>query len=43
MDGAPILDREFLEKLERLALRWQKSFPGLVGGHNASRYPGRNF
>jgi len=40
MDGAPILDREFLEKLERLALRWQKSFPGLVGGHNASRYSG---
>src|ERR1022692_1838030 len=32
MDSAPILDREFLEKLERLALRWQKSFPGLVGG-----------
>src|SRR5579862_5533776 len=40
MDGAPILDREFLEKLERLALRWQKSFAGLVGGHNASRFAG---
>jgi len=40
MDSAPILDREFLEKLERLALRWQKSFPGLVGGHNPSRFAG---
>ncbi|HTT62690.1 MAG TPA: DUF58 domain-containing protein [Bryobacteraceae bacterium] len=40
MDAAPILDREFLEKLERLALRWQKSFPGLVGGHNPSRCAG---
>jgi uncharacterized protein (DUF58 family) len=37
---APLLDREFLEKLERLALRWQKSFPGLVGGHNLSRFSG---
>ncbi|MGA2132004.1 MAG: DUF58 domain-containing protein [Bryobacteraceae bacterium] len=40
MDAVPILDREFLEKLERLTLRWQKSFPGLVGGHNQSRFPG---
>ena len=40
MAAAPLLDREFLEKLERLALRWQKSFPGLVGGHNTSRFPG---
>ena len=40
MDSAPILDRQFLEKLERLALRWQKSFPGLVGGHNQSRFAG---
>jgi len=40
MDAAPILDREFLEKLERLALRLQKSFPGLVGGHNQSRFAG---
>ncbi len=40
MDAEPILDREFLEKLERLALRWQKSFPGLVGGHNASHFSG---
>src|SRR5579862_4019057 len=40
MQSAPLLDREFLEKLERLALRWQKSFPGLVGGHNQSRFAG---
>jgi uncharacterized protein (DUF58 family) len=38
--AAPLIDREFLEKLERLTLRWHKSFPGLVGGHNASRFPG---
>src|SRR5690242_21397167 len=40
MSPAPLLDREFLEKLERLTIRWQKSFPGLVGGHNASRFAG---
>ena len=40
MAGAPLLDREFLEKLERLTIHWQKSFPGLVGGHNRSRLPG---
>jgi uncharacterized protein (DUF58 family) len=34
------IDRSFLERLERLTLHWQKSFPGLVGGHNASRYSG---
>lgn len=38
--AAPFIDRQFLEKLERLAIRWQKSFPGLVGGHNASRFAG---
>lgn len=40
-----LIDRDFLEKLERLAIHWQKSFPGLVGGHNASRYsgPGQEF
>lgn len=34
-----------LEKLERLALRWQKSFTGLFGGHNPSRFagPGQEF
>ena len=36
----PLLDREFLEKLERLTIHWQKSFAGLVGGHNISRFAG---
>src|SRR5688572_21195291 len=36
----PLIDQKFLERLERLTLHWQKSFLGLVGGHNASRYPG---
>lgn len=40
MADAPIIDRAFLEKLERLALQWQQSFPGLVGGHNTSRFAG---
>lgn len=45
MATAPIIDRRLLEKLERLAIRWQKSFRGLVGGHNASKYagPGQEF
>ncbi len=38
--AAPLLDREFLEKLERLAIHWQRSFAGLVGGHNVSRFAG---
>ena len=38
--ASPLIDRHFLEKLERLAIRWQKSFPGLVGGHNVSRFAG---
>src|ERR1700719_2802149 len=40
MASAPLLDREFLEKLERLTIHWQKSFAGLVGGHNTSRFAG---
>src|SRR5436190_20678662 len=40
MPSAPLLDRAFLEKLERLTIHWQKSFAGLVGGHNRSRFPG---
>src|SRR5579875_1572914 len=36
----PLVDRRFLEKLERLTLFWQKSFNGLVGGHNVSRFAG---
>lgn len=45
MAAAPLLDRDFLEKLERLTIHWQKSFAGLVGGHNASRFagPGQEF
>ena len=38
--ASSLIDRKFLEKLERLAIRWQKSFPGLVGGHNVSRFAG---
>lgn len=34
------IDRAFLERLERLSIHWQKSFPGVVGGHNASRFTG---
>lgn len=40
MPSAPLLDREFLEKLERLTIRWHKSFAGLVGGHNISHFAG---
>src|SRR5512132_1383173 len=40
MPLAPLLDRKFLEKLERLTIHWEKSFSGLVGGHNASRFAG---
>src|ERR1700733_15880400 len=45
MAEPPLLDREFLEKLERLTIHWEKSFAGLVGGHNASRFagPGQEF
>ncbi len=41
----PLVDRNFLERLERLTLHWQKSFNGLVGGHNVSRFagPGQEF
>src|ERR1700693_6288611 len=40
MASPPLLDRQFLEKLERLTIHWQKSFNGLVGGHNTSRFAG---
>ncbi|HXR77876.1 MAG TPA: DUF58 domain-containing protein [Bryobacteraceae bacterium] len=36
----PLLDSTFLERLERLTLHWNKSFSGLVGGHNPSRFGG---
>lgn len=35
-----LLDTALLERMERLCLRWQKSLPGRVGGHNTSRYAG---
>ncbi len=40
-----ILDSKLLERLERLTLHWRKSLPGLVGGHNPSRFagPGQEF
>src|SRR5271155_714496 len=40
-----LLDTALLEKLERLTIHWQKSLPGLVGGHNTSRFagPGQEF
>ena len=45
MAQSPLIDRHFLERLERLAIHWQKSFGGIVGGHNSSRFagPGQEF
>lgn len=40
MADSPLLDRAFLERLERLTIHWQRSFAGLVGGHNRSRFAG---
>src|SRR6185436_10510911 len=40
MSSVALLDRQFLERLERLTIHWEKSFSGLVGGHNASRFAG---
>jgi uncharacterized protein (DUF58 family) len=40
MNATPLLDRAFLEKLERLTIHWRKSFSGLVGGRNLSRFAG---
>ncbi len=36
----PLISRQMLEKLERLALLWQRSFSGPFGGHNQSRISG---
>ena len=36
----PLIDTPTLEKLERLTIHWKKSLPGLVGGHNTSRFAG---
>jgi uncharacterized protein (DUF58 family) len=35
-----LLDQRTLERLERLAIRWQQSFRGVLGGSNVSRYAG---
>lgn len=35
-----LLDTTVLERLERLTIHWRKSLPGLVGGHNTSRFAG---
>ena len=45
LPSEPLLDTALLEKLERLTIHWQKSLPGLVGGHNTSRFagPGQEF
>jgi uncharacterized protein (DUF58 family) len=45
MPGHDWVNQKFLERLERLALRWRKSFPGLIGGRNASHFggPGMEF
>src|SRR5246127_5655547 len=45
MASEPLLETALLEKLERLTIQWQKSLPGLVGGHNTSRLagPGQEF
>jgi len=45
MAAEPLLETPLLEKLERLTIQWQKSLPGLVGGHNTSRFagPGQEF
>src|ERR1700676_5026824 len=40
MTSTPLLERQFLEKLERVTIHLQKSFSGLVGGHNRSRFAG---
>jgi hypothetical protein len=38
--GEALIDQRFLERLERLTLHWKRSFTGLVGGHNRSRFSG---
>ncbi len=40
MASEVLLETPLLEKLERLTIQWQKSLPGLVGGHNTSRFAG---
>lgn len=40
MAASPIVDKQFLERLERLTLRWRRSFSGSIGGHQVSRLKG---
>jgi uncharacterized protein (DUF58 family) len=40
MANEPIVDKAFLERLERLTLRWRRSFPGTIGGHHVARLSG---
>jgi uncharacterized protein (DUF58 family) len=35
-----LIETALLEKLERLTIQWQKSLPGLIGGHHTSRFAG---
>ena len=44
-ENKPLIETALLEKLERLTIQWRKSLPGLVGGHNTSRFagPGQEF
>ena len=37
---AELLDGKSLKRLERLTIRWNRSFQGLLGGNNVSRYAG---
>ena len=40
MSNEAIIDKAFLERLERLTLRWRRSFPGTIGGHHVARLSG---
>jgi uncharacterized protein (DUF58 family) len=40
MPQEPLIDQRFLEKLERLTLRWRRSPAGLAGGRSPSRFSG---
>jgi len=40
VEKKPLIETALLEKLERLTIQWRKSLPGLVGGHNTSRFAG---
>jgi uncharacterized protein (DUF58 family) len=39
----PLIEAALIERLERLALRWNQSFTGLLGGSNLSRVPGGGY